>query len=74
MDDNKLRILVLTKLYQINRKHEDAKNLKDDPLIKNVDEAQLNFCYQYLGTLNLINFSYTNHESVYFFSATVYHG
>lgn len=60
MKDAQLRILFLSKLYESNRNGASILNIKEDELFKDVDENQWNFCFQYLGTLNLIQYSSSN--------------
>ena len=57
MEDKKLRILFLTKLYEYNRTHYSTLQLVKDSIFDGVDSNQMNFCLQYLGTINLIQTS-----------------
>ncbi len=63
--DEQLRILVLTKLYELNRKQESVSNIKNDEIFNDVEPSQLNFCFQYLGTLHLIDNSYSHERGIY---------
>jgi len=58
MEDKQLRILFLTKLYEHNRNGASVHNLEQNAIFDGVDSNQMNFCLQYLGTLNLIQTSY----------------
>ncbi|PBO85311.1 MAG: hypothetical protein COA77_04240 [Thaumarchaeota archaeon] len=68
MKDGQLRILVLTKLYELNRNHASVHELEKNMLFQGIEPNQLNFCFQYLGTLNLIQNASTNHVGIYNFS------
>lgn len=67
MKDKQLQILVLTKLYQLNRNQENANTLKKDAVFEDIDPKQLNFCFQYLGTMKLIDNAYSNNRGVYYY-------
>jgi len=68
MEDKQLRILVLTKLYQHNRQGASIKNFTEDKIFEGVDEKQFNFCYQYLGTQNLIEYESSGGGGLWSFS------
>ena len=57
MEDKQLRILFLTKLYEYNRNGASVLELVRNVIFDKVDSNQMNFCLQYLGTLNLIQTS-----------------
>ena len=57
MEDKQLRILFLTKLYEYNRNGASVRGLVQNTIFDKVDSNQMNFCLQYLGTLNLIQTS-----------------
>ncbi len=57
MEDKQLRILFLTKLYEYNRNGASVLDLVKNTIFDGVDSNQMNFCLQYLGTLNLIQTS-----------------
>ena len=64
MKDKQLRILVLTKLYEFNRNHVSIRNLDKNVIFSEVDSNQLNFAFQYLGTLNLIENATVNRGGI----------
>ena len=74
MNDDKLRILVLTKIYELNRKQEASHLWRQDKIFADVEPTQMNFCFQYLGTLNLITVSYANKKGIYNYSPEVITG
>ena len=67
MDDKKLRILILTKLYELNRQKQDFRNDIFEVIDKEVSPEQLNFAFQYLGTSGLIENASSHNGGVYKF-------
>ena len=74
MKDKQLRILVLTKLYELNRNHASVNDFKKLITFDKVEPNQLNFCFQYLGTLNLIENGTVNRGGMYEFSPQIITG
>lgn len=74
MKDEQLRILVLTKLYEYNRNHYTTSHFKSDKIFEGGEPNQLNFCFQYLGTLGLIENSTSVTGGVYDFNPKIITG